>query len=130
MDAFAQNGRLGRGVNVFGYDPGWRDPKQRRMQAADYVTDALAVFGSAVCHQHMFSMLCLDTLQTLAAHQYRPRHGHPFENLVLYAACHAHRCYGCQSVFQPGADIRNATGNPDSGQPSQVLYIAGRVAAN
>ena len=32
MHAFAQNERLGRGVNVFGYDPGWSSPGQRRMQ--------------------------------------------------------------------------------------------------
>ena len=32
MDAFAQNERLGRGVNIFGYDPAWSAPEQRRMQ--------------------------------------------------------------------------------------------------
>lgn len=32
MDVFAQNKRLGRGVNVFGYDPAWSAPDQRRMQ--------------------------------------------------------------------------------------------------
>ncbi len=32
MDVFALNGRLGRGVNVFGYDPAWSAPGQRRMQ--------------------------------------------------------------------------------------------------
>ncbi len=32
MDAFAQNERLGRGVDIIGYDPGWSAPGQRRMQ--------------------------------------------------------------------------------------------------
>jgi len=32
MGVFAQNERLGRGVNIFGYDPGWSAPDQRRMQ--------------------------------------------------------------------------------------------------
>jgi len=32
MDVFAQNERLGRGVNIIGYDPGWSVPGQRRMQ--------------------------------------------------------------------------------------------------
>jgi endoglucanase len=32
MDVFAQNERLGRGVNIFGYDPGWSASDQRRMQ--------------------------------------------------------------------------------------------------
>ena len=31
-DAFEQNKRLGRGVNVLGWDPGWRDPSRRRFQ--------------------------------------------------------------------------------------------------
>ncbi|MGQ9478955.1 MAG: glycoside hydrolase family 5 protein [Thermoproteota archaeon] len=32
MDAFKQNKRLGRGVNVLGYDPIWRDRSKTRMQ--------------------------------------------------------------------------------------------------
>jgi endoglucanase len=36
MRVFAQNKRLARGVNVFGYDPGWQDPGQRRMQPAHF----------------------------------------------------------------------------------------------
>ncbi len=32
MDVFAQNRRLGRGVNIIGYDPGWSEPDKHRMQ--------------------------------------------------------------------------------------------------
>ncbi len=36
MGVFAQNERLGRGVNIVGYDPGWSAPDQRRMQAEHF----------------------------------------------------------------------------------------------
>ena len=32
VDAFEQNKRLGRGVNVIGYDPLWRDRNKGRFQ--------------------------------------------------------------------------------------------------
>jgi endoglucanase len=35
-DAFAQNTRLGRGVNIIGYDPLWRDRSKARFQAEHF----------------------------------------------------------------------------------------------
>jgi endoglucanase len=54
MDAFAQNERLGRGVNIFGYDPGWRDPARRRMQAAHFRQIKQAGFSHVRIPLHPF----------------------------------------------------------------------------
>jgi endoglucanase len=57
MDAFAQNERLGRGVNVFGYDPGWTDPGRRRMQAAHFRQIREAGFSHVRIPLHPFARM-------------------------------------------------------------------------
>src|SRR5574340_846303 len=57
MDPFAQNQRLGRGVNVFGYDPGWEDPGKRRMQAAHFRKIREAGFSHVRVPLHPFGRM-------------------------------------------------------------------------
>jgi len=54
MDSFAQNERLGRGVNIIGYDPGWSAPGQRRMQAAHFRLIKEAGFSHVRVSLHPF----------------------------------------------------------------------------
>jgi endoglucanase len=54
MDVFAQNERLGRGVNIFGYDPGWSAPDQRRMQDEHFRLIKEAGFSHARIPLHPF----------------------------------------------------------------------------
>jgi endoglucanase len=57
VDVFAQNKRLGRGVNVFGYDPGWQDPARRRMQAAHFRQIKEAGFSHVRIPLHPFARM-------------------------------------------------------------------------
>jgi endoglucanase len=59
MDA-SQNERLGRGVNVFGYDPGWTDPGRRRMQAAHFRQIEEAGFSHVRIPLHPFARMAGD----------------------------------------------------------------------
>ena len=53
-DAFAQNKRLGRGVNVLGYDPIWKDRNQGRFQAEHFRLIREAGFSHVRINLHPF----------------------------------------------------------------------------
>jgi endoglucanase len=53
-DAFVQNQRLGRGVNVLGYDPIWRSPDQARFQARHFATIKQGGFDTVRVNLHPF----------------------------------------------------------------------------
>jgi endoglucanase len=53
-DAFAQNKRLGRGVNVIGYDPLWRDRGRARFQADHFRLIREAGFSHVRINLHPF----------------------------------------------------------------------------
>ena len=53
-DAFQQNQRLGRGVNVIGYDPIWRSKDQARFQAKHFRLLKEAGFNSVRINLHPF----------------------------------------------------------------------------
>lgn len=53
-DVFAQNRRLGRGVNIIGYDPLWRSPEQGRFTAEHFRLLKEAGFQSVRVNLHPF----------------------------------------------------------------------------
>ena len=53
-DAFAQNRRLGRGVNIIGYDPLWRSPEQARFQTEHFRLLREAGFQAVRVNLHPF----------------------------------------------------------------------------
>ena len=53
-DAFAQNQRLGRGVNILGYDPIWRSREQARFQVKHFRLLHEAGFDSVRINLHPF----------------------------------------------------------------------------
>jgi endoglucanase len=53
-DAFAQNQRLGRGVNILGYDPIWRSREQGRFKAEYFQKLKAAGFSSVRINLHAF----------------------------------------------------------------------------
>ena len=53
-DAFAQNQRLGRGVNILGYDPIWRSREQGRFKAEYFLKLKEAGFSSVRINLHAF----------------------------------------------------------------------------
>lgn len=53
-DAFEQNRRLGRGVNIIGYDPIWRSRDQGRFQAKHFQLLKAAGFNSVRINLHAF----------------------------------------------------------------------------
>lgn len=53
-EAFAQNQRLGRGVNVLGYDPIWRSRQQARFQAEHFRLIRQAGFNHVRINLHPF----------------------------------------------------------------------------
>jgi endoglucanase len=53
-DAFAQNQRLGRGVNILGYDPIWRSREQARFKAEYFQKLKAAGFSSVRINLHAF----------------------------------------------------------------------------
>jgi len=53
-DAFAQNQRLGRGVNILGYDPIWRSRDQGRFKAGYFEKLKVAGFNSVRINLHAF----------------------------------------------------------------------------
>lgn len=53
-DVFAQNQRLGRGVNIIGYDPLWRSPDQARFQTEHFRLLKEAGFQSVRVNLHPF----------------------------------------------------------------------------
>jgi len=54
MRVFAQNKRLARGVNIFGYDPGWSAPDKRRMQGEHFRLIRQAGFSHVRIPLHPF----------------------------------------------------------------------------
>src|SRR6187402_1302271 len=53
-DAFAQNQRLGRGVNILGYDPIWRSRDRARFKAEYFQKLKVAGFNSVRINLHAF----------------------------------------------------------------------------
>src|SRR5579859_2572169 len=53
-DAFEQNERLGRGVNILGYDPIWRARDQARFQEKHFALIKQAGFNSVRINLHPF----------------------------------------------------------------------------
>ena len=56
-DAFEQNKKLGRGVNIMGYDPFWRAPKQGRFQEKHFRLLKEAGFNSVRINLHPFRQM-------------------------------------------------------------------------
>jgi endoglucanase len=56
-DAFAQNQRLGRGVNILGYDPIWRSRDQARFKAEYFQKLKAAGFDSVRINLHGFRQM-------------------------------------------------------------------------
>src|SRR5262245_53847974 len=54
LDAFEQNHRLGRGVNIIGYDPIWRARDQARFQEKHFQALKAAGFQSVRVNLHPF----------------------------------------------------------------------------
>jgi endoglucanase len=54
VDTFEQNKRLGRGVNIIGYDPIWRSREQARFQAKHFQLLKEAGFNSVRINLHPF----------------------------------------------------------------------------
>jgi endoglucanase len=57
VDAFEQNRRLGRGVNILGYDPIWRSRDQARFQAKHFALLKQAGFDSVRINLHPFQAM-------------------------------------------------------------------------
>jgi endoglucanase len=57
IDAFSQNQRLGRGVNVIGYDPLWRSRAEARMQARHFRLIKEAGFDHVRINLHPFKFM-------------------------------------------------------------------------
>jgi endoglucanase len=64
-DAFAQNQRLGRGVNILGYDPIWRAREQGRFKVEYFQKLKAAGFNSVRLNLHAFPHM--DATNTLKA---------------------------------------------------------------
>lgn len=65
-DAFAQNARLGRGVNIIGYDPIWKDRARGRFQAEHFALIAGAGFNHVRINLHPYRDARLDAQHTLS----------------------------------------------------------------
>ena len=57
LDAFEQNRRLGRGVNIIGYDPLWRSPEQARFHEKHFRLIKGAGFQSVRVNLHPFGSM-------------------------------------------------------------------------
>jgi endoglucanase len=66
-DAFGQNKRLGRGVNVLGYDPIWKDRQQARFQEKYFRLIKEAGFNHVRINLHPFRDAKLGTDHTVGA---------------------------------------------------------------
>ena len=60
VDAFAQNRRLGRGVNIIGYDPLWRSTNQSRFKEQHFRLLKEAGFNSIRINLHPFNRMSLS----------------------------------------------------------------------
>jgi endoglucanase len=60
VDAFEQNRRLGRGVNIIGYDPIWRSRTEARFQAKHFQLLKAAGFNSVRINLHPFRHMNRD----------------------------------------------------------------------
>ncbi len=59
-DAFQQNNRLGRGVNIIGYDPLWRDPSKARFKDEYFKLIREAGFNHVRINLHPFRDRAMD----------------------------------------------------------------------
>lgn len=66
-DAFAQNKRLGRGVNIIGYDPLWRDRSKARFHDQQFRLIHEAGFQNVRINLHPFRDAKADTAERLPA---------------------------------------------------------------
>src|SRR4051794_19855904 len=57
LDAFEQNARLGRGVNIIGYDPLWHSRDQARFQERYFKMLTEAGFTSVRINLHAFRQM-------------------------------------------------------------------------
>lgn len=57
MDPFEQNRRLGRGVNIIGYDPIWKDRTQARFQTKLFGLIRAAGFQHVRINLHPFEFM-------------------------------------------------------------------------
>ena len=57
VDPFVQNQRLGRGVNILGYDPIWRSRDQARFQEEHFALLKQAGFSSVRVNLHPFAFM-------------------------------------------------------------------------
>ena len=57
VEAFAQNKKLGRGVNIIGYDPIWRSKEQARFQEKYFRLLKEAGFNSVRINLHPFRQI-------------------------------------------------------------------------
>jgi endoglucanase len=57
VDAFAQNKKLGRGVNIIGYDPIWRSKEEARFQEKYFRLLKEAGFNSVRINLHPFRQM-------------------------------------------------------------------------
>ncbi len=57
MDAFEQNKRLGRGVNIIGYDPIWRSREKARIQDEHFKLIKEAGFNNVRINMHPFRQM-------------------------------------------------------------------------
>jgi endoglucanase len=64
-DAFAQNQKLGRGVNLLGYDPLWRSREQARFKAEYFQKLKAAGFNSVRINLHSFRFMDATNAWTL-----------------------------------------------------------------
>jgi endoglucanase len=65
-DAFAQNKRLGRGVNVIGYDPLWKDRSRARFQAEHFQLIREAGFSHVRVNLHPFRYAQADATHKIS----------------------------------------------------------------
>ena len=66
LDAFQQNKRLGRGVNILGYDPIWRSRDQARFKEKHFELLKKAGFNSVRINLHAFRHMDKDNNWTLS----------------------------------------------------------------
>ena len=67
IDAFAQNRKLGRGVNILGYDPIWRSRAQGRFQARHFRLLKEAGFNSVRINLPPFRFMSVTNDYALSA---------------------------------------------------------------
>src|SRR5438046_2229777 len=67
-DAFEQNRKLGRGVNIIGYDPIWRSREQARFKEKHFRLLKEAGFNSVRINLQVFNRLSVTNNFKIPAH--------------------------------------------------------------